>query len=160
MAGLRRRGLVVDARLSDREVRGSSPAFGSRRLVLEKGYLHTYLRLTHALNEYPTMGSERSCLNARVMRLTSCSSTLRTWSRADGLCMAHTPTSRPYEPGAGLMVSVWLMHQLQDLMTGTRTDSLCMAHAPTSRPYEPGAGLIASVWLIHQLQDLTNREQG
>ncbi|GFR84332.1 hypothetical protein ElyMa_002414900 [Elysia marginata] len=71
------RGLVVDARLSDREVRSSSPAFGisaGRRLVLEKGYLHTFLRLTHALNEYPTIGSERSCQNARVMRLTSCSS--------------------------------------------------------------------------------------
>ncbi|GFS00763.1 hypothetical protein ElyMa_001079400 [Elysia marginata] len=46
-----------------------------RRLVLEKGYLQTFLRLTHELNEYPTIGSERSCQNARVMRLSSCSST-------------------------------------------------------------------------------------
>ncbi|GFR95924.1 hypothetical protein ElyMa_002706900 [Elysia marginata] len=69
-----RRGVVVDARLSDREVQGSSPAFGSSTLVIEKGYLHTFLRLTNALNEYPTIGSERSCQNARVMRLTCCSS--------------------------------------------------------------------------------------
>ncbi|GFR64264.1 hypothetical protein ElyMa_005502200 [Elysia marginata] len=65
---------VVDAQLSDERSGVRVLLSAGRRLVLEKGYLHTLLRLTHALNEYPTRGSERSCQNARVMRLTCCSS--------------------------------------------------------------------------------------
>ncbi|GFS07431.1 hypothetical protein ElyMa_004731200 [Elysia marginata] len=69
-----RRGVVVDARLQIERSGVRVLLSAGRRLVLEKGYLHTFLRLTHALNEYPTIGSERSCQNARVMRLTCCSS--------------------------------------------------------------------------------------
>ncbi|GFS16786.1 hypothetical protein ElyMa_006805700 [Elysia marginata] len=69
-----RHGLVVDARLRIERSGVRDLLSAGRRLVLDKGFLHTFLRLTHALNEYPTIGSERSAQNARVMRLTSCSS--------------------------------------------------------------------------------------
>ncbi|GFS03491.1 hypothetical protein ElyMa_001151200 [Elysia marginata] len=69
----RRRDLVVDARLSNREVLLSA----GRRLVFEKGYLHTFLRRTQALKEYPAISSKRSCQCARVMRFMSCSSIRR-----------------------------------------------------------------------------------
>ncbi|GFS17481.1 hypothetical protein ElyMa_006823000 [Elysia marginata] len=54
-----RLGLMVDARLSDREVWGSSPTFLLLALVLE---------------EHPIISSERSCQYAGVMRFYSCSS--------------------------------------------------------------------------------------
>ncbi|GFS23029.1 hypothetical protein ElyMa_006966500 [Elysia marginata] len=45
-------------RLLDQEVRVSSLALDRSTLVLEKGYLKTFLRLSHTLQEYLTIGSE------------------------------------------------------------------------------------------------------
>ncbi|GFS09279.1 hypothetical protein ElyMa_003034000, partial [Elysia marginata] len=66
-------GIVEDARLSDREVWGLSPAFGRSTFSPLKGCLYFILRRTHALKEYPTIDSQRSCQCARVMRFTCCS---------------------------------------------------------------------------------------
>ncbi|GFR95668.1 hypothetical protein ElyMa_006278500 [Elysia marginata] len=69
-----RPGLVADTWRSNCEVGVRVLLSAGRRLVPEQGCLHIFLRLTHALKECTTKGSERSCQNATVMHFTCCSS--------------------------------------------------------------------------------------
>ncbi|GFS04815.1 hypothetical protein ElyMa_006505400 [Elysia marginata] len=65
-------GRVISTRTERSEVRVLLSA--GLRLVLEKDYLNTFLRCTHALKECPALGSKRSCPHSGVMSFISFSS--------------------------------------------------------------------------------------